>query len=57
MSELNKIAEDWREYLEAPILEEEANRLRVRTWSGSAHNRPTQWFPPEVAATADTRPG
>ena len=53
----DKIAEEWRGYLEAPILEEQENLVRVRTWSGSAHNRPTQWFPPEVAATADTRPG
>ena len=53
----DKIAEEWRGYLEAPILEEAADRLRVRAWSGSAHNRPTQWFPPPAAVSADSRPG
>jgi len=30
-----------------PIVEEKANALRIRTWTGSVHNRPRGWVAPQ----------
>ena len=51
-----KIEEVWREYLNGPIVEEKANALRIRTWTGSVHNRPRGWVAPESTISAGSSP-
>jgi len=51
-----KIEEVWREYLNGPIVEEKTNALRIRTWSGSVHNRPRGWVAPESTMSAGSSP-
>ena len=48
----SKIEADWREYLDGPMVEAKAQALRIRTWSGSVHNRPRGWVTPVVAVAA-----
>ena len=43
---------DWREYLDGPMVEAKAQALRIRTWSGSVHNRPRGWVAPVAAVSA-----
>jgi len=52
----SKIEEVWREYLNGPIVEEEANALRIRTWTGSVHNRRRGWVAPESTMSAGSSP-
>ena len=52
----SKIEEVWREYLNGPIVEEKANALRIRTWTGSVHNRPRGWVAPECTMSAGSSP-
>jgi len=42
----DRIEEDWSQFLVAPIVAEKASALRIRTWTGSVHNRPRRWVAP-----------
>jgi len=34
------MVEQWQDYFDAPIVRAKANAARIRTWTGSVHNRP-----------------